>query len=228
MPSETWSRFIDVGCLPDEVAALIESLAAGEHLLIARDGEPIAAVAAIPTAVIPSPAAQRASAAAAESAGPAEPSIDHDRVTVVASALRMSQHVRTLLSSSLGENYTVLDFNDAPPTADVLLVGPVGLMLLANLRGRFPRARVMVVEASDDSLGMSSNGPVRRYMDAGAETYLVSPSIPALAAQLEQAVTERAALTGGARPGGGGPGAVGGGRRVIESGLAIDAPPPRS
>ncbi|MBR7834994.1 hypothetical protein KDL01_17095 [Actinospica durhamensis] len=225
MPAETWSRFIDVECLPDEVAALIESLATGEHLLIARDGEPIAAVAAIPTAVIPAPAAQRASA---EGAGPAGPSIDHHRVTVVASALRMSDHVRTLLSSSLGENYTLLDFNDAPPTADVLLVGPIGLMLLANLRGRFPRARVMVVEASDDSLGMSSNGPVRRYMDAGAETYLVSPSIPALAAQLEQAVTERAALTGGAWPGPGGPGGISGGRRVIEGGLAIDASPPQS
>lgn len=214
MDQVRWSRCIDVSCLPDEVVALIEALGSGEDLVITRGDEPIATIAPIPTAMTtppmppPQPRQQQTHARS-------EPSgAGYDRVTVVASALHMSGDVRSLLGSSLGEDYVLLDFNSAPPTADVLLVPPgIGLMLLSNLRGRFPRARVMVIEASDDSLGLSSNGPVRRLMDAGVETYLVSPTIPALAAQLEQAVTHPAQLTGGSGPG----------RAGIGTRLAIDA-----
>jgi hypothetical protein len=51
-------------------------------------------------------------------------------------------------------------------------------------------------------------------MDAGVESYLVSPTLPALAEQLEQAVTQRAQLTGGSRAAG---------RAGIGARLAIDA-----
>lgn len=184
-----WSRCIDVSCLPEDVVGLIEALGSGEDVVIVRGDEPIAAISALPTSAVP------AGAGPTGPTGPTGPvsavgteeaaaSVGYDRVTVVASALHMSGDVRSMLGSSLGEDYVLLDFGSAPPTADVLLVPPgIGLTLLANLRGRFPRARVMVVEASDDSLGMSSNGPVRRLMDAGVETYLVTPTIPALAAQ---------------------------------------------
>lgn len=196
MDQVRWSRCIDVRRLPEDVVALIEALGSGEDLVITRGDEPIAAISAIPTAVPAAPPGPRAAAAGAEASG-----ASYDRVTVVASALHMSGDVRSMLGSSLGEDYILLDFNAAPPTADVLLVPPgIGLTLLSSLRGRFPRARVMVIEASDDSLGLSSNGPVRRLMDAGVETYLVSPTIPALAAQLEQAVTHPPQLTGGTGP----------------------------
>ena len=198
MDQVRWSRCIDVSCLPEDVVALVEALRSGEDLVITRGDEPIASISAIPTATTTTTAATAATAAAQAprvATEPAESTISYDHVTVVASALRMSDHVRTLLAGSLGGDYVVLDFNAAPPTADVLLVPPgIGLMLLSNLRGRFPRARVMVVEASDDSLGMSSNGPVRRFMDAGAETYLVTSTLASLAAQLEEAVTHPAQL----------------------------------
>lgn len=209
MDQVRWSRCIDVDALPAEVVALIDALAGGEELVITRGDEPIATVSPMATASV------RPTAPARPAASSAGPSAGGDRVTIVASALHMSDDVRSVLSDSLGEHYLLLDFNAAPPTADVLLVPPgIGLTLLSCLRGSFPRARVMVVEAMDDSLGLSSNGPVRRLMDAGVESYLVSPTVPALAEQLEQAVTRRAQLTGGS-------GAAG--RAGIGGRLAIDA-----
>lgn len=197
MDQVRWSRCIDVSCLPEDVVALIEALRNGEDLVITRGDEPIASISPVPTAATAATAA-RPPAASAEPAEPNEPAVGYDRVTVVASALHMSADVRSLLASSLGEDYILLDFNAAPTTADVLLVPPgIGLTLLSGLRGRFARARVMVVEASDDALGMSSSGPVRRLMDAGVETYLVTSTLPSLAAQLEQAVTHPAQLTAG-------------------------------
>lgn len=214
MDQVRWSRCIDVSCLPEDVAALVEALGNGEDLVITRGDDPIALISAVPTAAT---AATPTPPTARPAAGSSEPAIGYDHVTIVASALHMPADVRSLLASSLGEDYVILDFNSAPPTADVLLVPPgIGLMLLSNLRGRFPSARVMVVEASDDSLGMSSNGPVRRFMDAGVETYLVTSTIPSLAAQLEQAVTHPAQLTGGA-------GGAGAGRAGIGTRLSIDS-----
>ncbi|WP_034275646.1 hypothetical protein [Actinospica robiniae] len=217
MDQVRWSRCIDVSCLPEDVVAMIEALRSGEELVITRGDEPLASISAIPTAATTATTtpAQAPAPTAWPGAEPSEAAISYDRVTIVASALRMSDHVRSLLASSLGEDYVVLDFNAAPPTADVLLVPPgIGLMLLSNLRGRFPRARVMVVEASDDSLGMSSNGPVRRFMDAGVETYLVSATIHSLAAQLEEAVTHPAQL---GRAGGAGRAGIGARRLSIDS-----------
>jgi antitoxin (DNA-binding transcriptional repressor) of toxin-antitoxin stability system len=197
------SRCIDVSSLPDDVVALIDALAGGEDLVITRGDEPVATISPMATAAAPT-----------QVPGPSTGSVSYDHVTVVACALHLSRHVRSLLADSLGEDYVLLDFNAAPATADVLLVPPgIGLTLLSRLRGSFPRARVMVIEASDDSLGLSSSGPVRRLMDAGVETYLVSPTIPALAEQLEVAVTRPAQLTG----------AEGNGRARLGTRLEIDA-----
>jgi hypothetical protein len=42
--------------------------------------------------------------------------------------------------------------------------------LIGNLRSMFPKARVIIAEIEDDVLGVSYHGPVRRLLDAGAET----------------------------------------------------------
>jgi hypothetical protein len=61
----------------------------------------------------------------------------------------------------------------------------------------FPKARVIIAEIEDEVLGVSYQGPVRRMLDAGAETYLTSTTIPRLAKQLDHAITQHHQITGG-------------------------------
>lgn len=90
------------------------------------------------------------------------------------------------------------DLHAAPTTADVLLVPPASPQLIGSLRSMFPKARVIIAEVEDDVLGVSCHGPVRRMLDAGAETYLTSTTIPSLAKQLDHTLTQRHQITGGA------------------------------
>jgi hypothetical protein len=61
----------------------------------------------------------------------------------------------------------------------------------------FPQARIVAAEFEDDTLGISYLGAIRRMLDAGADTYLTSSTIPQLARQLDRAVTGRERLTAG-------------------------------
>ncbi|WP_116199665.1 hypothetical protein [Amycolatopsis circi] len=178
MTSERATRQIDVSCLPEDVVALIDALRPGEHLVLTRDGNPIAAVTG--AGLRPEP-----------------PRTDYDDVTVVATAMKLSASARMSLSAELGSDYLVLDLHSAPATADVLLVPPVSPQLIGSLRAKFPKARVVLAEVEDAELGVSYHGPVRRLLDAGAETYLTSANVPHLARQLDHAVTQRQQLAGG-------------------------------
>ncbi|WP_370318135.1 hypothetical protein [Amycolatopsis sp. CFH S0740] len=169
---------IDVGRLPEDVADLIEALRPGETLVLTRDGNPVATVSSAD--VRPEP-----------------PRTDYDDVTVVATAMKLSASARMSLSAELGSDYLVLDLHSAPATADVLLVPPVSPQLIGGLRAQFPKARVVLAEVDDPELGVSYHGPVRRLLDAGAETYLTSANVPHLARQLDHAVTRRQQLAGG-------------------------------
>ncbi|WP_406636656.1 hypothetical protein [Amycolatopsis sp. WGS_07] len=169
-------REIDVSRLPEDVVALLD---AGENLVLTRDGAPVATV----SSVRPDPGPPRA---------------DYDDVTVVATAMKLSASARMSLSAELGPDYVVLDLHSAPATADVLLVPPVSPQLIGGLRAKFPKARVVLAEVEDAELGVSYHGPVRRLLDAGAETYLTSANVPHLARQLDHTVTQRQQLGGGA------------------------------
>lgn len=173
-------RRVDVSRLPREVAELIDALPPGEDLVVTRDGEVIATISS--TGGTP------------RAAGPEIA----DDVTVVATAMRLSESARGKLSAELGTDYIVIDMHAAPATADVLLVPPVSPQLIGNLRRSFPKARVVVAEIDDAELGVSYHGPVRRLLDAGATTYLPSTTIPHLAKQLDRTVTHERQLTGGA------------------------------
>ncbi|MCG3751825.1 hypothetical protein FKO37_15145 [Amycolatopsis sp. Poz14] len=172
------ARQIDVGRLPEDVADLIESLRPGENLVLTRDGNPVATVSSA-------------------SVRPEPPRTEYDDVTVVATAMKLSASARMSLSAELGSDYLVLDLHSAPATADVLLVPPVSPQLIGGLRAQFPKARVVLAEVDDPELGVSYHGPVRRLLDAGAETYLTSANVPHLARQLDHAVTRRQQLDGG-------------------------------
>src|SRR4051812_22065761 len=124
-------RRIDVSRLPDDVVELIAALAPGEDLLLTRAGEPIATITAaggppdgpLEGVII------RSAEAEPESAPP-----HREDVTVVATAMKLSETVRASLSAELGADYIVLDIQAAPHTADVLLVHPISPQLLDSLR----------------------------------------------------------------------------------------------
>lgn len=181
------ARQIDVTRLPDDVVGLIDALGPGDELVITRNGEAIATIAT--AGVVDDAALGRHS----------EPSTLADgNVTVVATAMKLSASARKALSAELGAGYIVLDLHAAPTTADVLLVPPASPQLIGNVRALFPKARVIVTEIEDAELGVKYHGPIRRMLDAGAETYLAATAIPRLAKQLDHAVTRRGRLTGGA------------------------------
>jgi hypothetical protein len=126
-----------------------------------------------------------------------QPRAGYDDVTVVATAMKLPDAARASLSDQLGSGYIVVDMQSAPPTADVLLVPPISPQLIGHLRSMFPQARIVAAEFEDETLGISYLGAIRRLLDAGAETYLTSSSIPQLATQLDRVCTERHQLTGG-------------------------------
>ncbi|MGY6651965.1 hypothetical protein ACXIZN_07310 [Amycolatopsis sp. TRM77291] len=170
-------QWVDASQLPEELVALIGTLRPGENVLITRNGETIGTI----------------SAAARE-----EPvrSADSDDITVVATAMKLSATARNALSERLGPGYLVLDLRSAPPTVDVLLVPPGSPQLIGNFRALYPKARIVLTEIEDAELGVKYEGPVRRLLDAGAEAYLPSSTIPRLAEQLDRTMSRLNQLTG--------------------------------
>ena len=197
---------VDLARLPDDVADLIAGLAPGGTLVITRGGEPVATVTAAGSAplegtVIRARAASDDNGEQHSAAGDgAGDGTEDGGVTVVATAMKLSDTARTKLSAELGADYIVLDMYDAPKTADVLLIPAISLKLLANLRGMFPSARVVIAELDDPELGISYPSPVRRLLDAGAELYLATTTVPSLARQLGEAVSARGELGAAGRP----------------------------
>jgi antitoxin (DNA-binding transcriptional repressor) of toxin-antitoxin stability system len=214
-------RRIDAAHLPDEVVGLLAALAPGESLTVLRDGEPIATITGVsgsgplegrvirpstPRDADPSPQSGGHSGGHSDGCRGGDSGDSHHPgrsphagVTVVVTAMELSESARGLLSAELGSDYVVLDLDTAPKTAEVLLVPPISLQLLGSLRARFPAARVVVAEFEDPELGVDYRGPVQRMIDAGAEVYLASTTLPRLAVQLDRAVTRRAGLTAGSR-----------------------------
>ncbi|MEU2669363.1 hypothetical protein ABZ622_10875 [Streptomyces sp. NPDC007164] len=198
------ARGIDAKRLPEDVMARIDALAPGEDLVITRDGEPVARISGIPGTGVPSTGVPGAVVIGTviDPVTPGttdeEPSDTHKGVTVVVTAMKLSDSARTSLSDQLGADYIVLDMHAAPVSADVLLVPPVSPQLIGSLRSAFPEARVVVAEIEDDELGVSYQGPVRRLLDAGAEVYLPPATVPQLAKQLDRTLTHhRSHLLGG-------------------------------
>ncbi|MEU4740775.1 hypothetical protein AB0G02_09950 [Actinosynnema sp. NPDC023658] len=184
---------IDVTRLPDDLVALIDRLGPGEELVITRNGDAIATISGtggvVGAGAVPGFPADEV---------PGPPTADYgDDVVVVATAMKLSASARSALSAQLGPDYIVLDMHAAPTTADVLLVPPASPQLIGSLRGLYPKARVVIAEIEDRELGVVHRGPVRRMLEAGAETYLMSTTIPKLARQLDRTVTQRPQLVDG-------------------------------
>ncbi|WP_328701557.1 hypothetical protein [Amycolatopsis pittospori] len=161
--------------------ALIDALRPGDELHVTRDGESIATISST----------RDPRGRVTES-----PSSAEGGVTVVATAMKLSASARASLSEQLGPDYLVLDMNSAPESVDMVLTPPTSPQLIGHLRSMFPKARVMIAEIEDKELGISYEGPVRRLLDAGAEVYLPSSTIPRLAEQLDRTMTQLNQIAG--------------------------------
>ncbi|WP_114853933.1 response regulator transcription factor [Brachybacterium sp. YJGR34] len=164
---------LDLQDLPPAVAAALEAALDGEEVTLSRAGEPLG------TLVVRSSILEGSIIG-----GPAPPPERRqvpEGVTVVATAMELSERVRGHLAEGLGTDYLVLDLHEAPPSADVLLVPPISPQLLDALRDRFPTARVLVTEIEDEELDVHYRGPVSRMLAAGASGYLPPRPIAELA-----------------------------------------------
>jgi antitoxin (DNA-binding transcriptional repressor) of toxin-antitoxin stability system len=184
------SHPVDLTQLPDDVAALIEALRPGEELVITRAGTPIATISSTGGAL-------EGDIVMPEKPNTDQPEPANETVTVVATAMKLPEQALASLSAELGPDYIVVDMHAAPPTTDVLLIPPSSPQLIGHVRAMFPAARIIVTEIEDDEFGISYRGPLGRMLDAGAETYLPSATIPSLAKQLDVAVTHRSEIGAG-------------------------------
>lgn len=195
---------MELARLPDEVAEWIAALAPGGSLVVTRGGETVATITAAGSAPLEGVviSVREASGEGDDADRVDDPNarVDDPSVTVVATAMKLSDSARNKLSAELGTDCIVLDMHSAPPTADVLLVPPISPQLLTNLRAMFPSARVVMAELDDPELGISYPSPVRRLLDAGVELYLATTTVPSLARQLGHAVSANGELGPVRRP----------------------------
>lgn len=173
---------LDVEKLPPDVRAALEDAIAGDGIILYRSGVPIGSLE-FRSNVLDGSVIER----------PPEPgaaSSVHDGVTVIATAMQLSDKARRRLSDEFGADYVVLDIHEAPTSTDVLLTHPVSPQLLGILRHQFPHARVVITEIEDEELGVRYSGPVSRLLDAGASAYLPPRPIAELAANVHAYLTQ--------------------------------------
>ena len=178
---------LDLESLPPDLRKVVESALLGMDVTVARGGRELG-VLTFRSTVLEGVVMPTSGLAWQETPVP-------EGVTVVATAMNLPKAARRRLSDEFGSDYIVLDLNEAPDTADVLLVHAVSPQLLGLLQARFPRARVLITEIQDDELGVNLTGPVSRLLEAGATAYLPPRPVSELAADV------RAYLADGTLPG---------------------------
>lgn len=103
------------------------------------------------------------------------------RPVVVVTAIAVKQPVRDALAQRLGPGHIVVDIRHAGPDADIVLVPPASAQLLGCLRMKFPQARVLATEFTDDSFGADFRGPLSRILTSDIDGYFMAPTIDDLA-----------------------------------------------
>ena len=148
-------------------------------VLLRRDGTTIGALTFSPAVlegnVIPSAAAEHA-------AGPGDL---REGTKVVATTMRLSGPARDLLRQSFGPDWIILDFHDAPDTADIVLTSPHSPQLTHRWTLLFPHAQIIVTEMLDPQFGLDISGPVGRLLDAGAHAYLPPSPLDQIAERVQ-------------------------------------------
>ncbi len=86
-----------------------------------------------------------------------------DGVKVLATTMKLRPEARERLRESFGPDWVVLDFHDAPDTADVVLSAAHSPQLIHRWTLLFPQAQIIVTEILDNEFGL--DGPGRGQHD---------------------------------------------------------------
>lgn len=157
---------LDLDDLDPGARAWLEQLMAPGSMLLHRGGESLGAVSFTPSVL------EGTVVAGVASGNRTRTDTLPDGVKVLATTMKLRPEARERLRESLGPDWVVLDFHDAPDTADVVLTAAYSPQLIHRWTLLFPQAQIIVTEILDNEFGLDVGGPVGRLMDAGAHAYL--------------------------------------------------------
>ncbi len=192
---------IDLARLGPELRDLVEALMDGAEVTVDRDGMPVGTLsfrAAVLTGTVhPAPGGHDQADHDAALGRPLR-----EGVKVVVTTMRLSREARQRLGDAMGPGFLVVDFADAPDSADIVLSHPVSPQLLGRFHLLFPDAQVIVTEIYDPELGIDVTGPVGRILDAGVQAYLPARPVEKVAENVRAYLVadEQRRLTRGSGP----------------------------
>ena len=178
---------VDLDHLEFGLRAWVESLATSGPVLLRRDGQTIGTITYSPAVL-------------EGTIVPASATTDHatqrsdlrEGTKVLATTMRLSSPARDLLRQSFGPDWVVLDFHDAPDTADVVLTCAHSPQLTHRWTLLFPHAQIIVTEILDPEFDLDISGPVGRLLDAGAHAYLPPKPLEQVAKNVQLYLAGRA------------------------------------
>src|SRR6476619_4115330 len=137
---------VDLNHLEPGLRAWVESLATSGPVLLRRDGQTIGTItyssAVLEGTIVPAPATKHSDL--------------REGTKVLATTMRLSSPARDLLRQSFGLDWVILDFHDAPDTADVVLTCAHSPQLTHRWTLLFPHAQIIVTEILDPEFGSAS------------------------------------------------------------------------
>ena len=179
-------RVLDLNDLDPSARRWFERLIAGESMALHRGEESLGNVSFTPSVL------EGIVVAAASSSSGTRAETLPDGVKVLATTMTLSTEARERLRESFGPDWVVLDFHDAPDTADVVLTGAHSPQLIHRWTLLFPQAQIIVTEILDDEFDLDVGGPVGRLMDAGAAAYLPPRPLQQVAQNVQTYLASRA------------------------------------
>jgi hypothetical protein len=177
---------LDLDDLDPGARAWLERLVASGSMLLHRGGESLGAVSFTPSVL------EGTVVGAAVSSSRTHTDTLPDGVKVLATTMKLRPEARERLRESFGPDWVVLDFHDAPDTADAVLTAAHSPQLIHRWTLLFPQAQIIVTEILDNEFGLDVGGPVGRLMDAGAHAYLPPRPLEQVAQNVQSYLETRA------------------------------------
>ena len=185
---------VELDTLQSGLRAWLEGLLTSGSVLLRRDGNTIGTLTYSPAVlegtIVPASATDHAT----------KRSDLREGTKVLATTMRLSSPARDLLRQSFGPDWVVLDFHDAPDTADVVLTCAHSPQLTHRWTLLFPHAQIIVTEILDPEFDLDMPGPVGRLLDAGAHAYLPPKPLEQVAKNVQLYLAGRANGTLGSSP----------------------------
>jgi hypothetical protein len=179
---------VELDDLGPAARALLERLLAADSVVVTQSGRARGEL--------------RSHAVAHDVPGPREADVHREGVKVLAVTMDLKPEARERLRRAFGPEWVVLDFHDAPETADVVLTAAHSPQLIHRWTLMFPQAQVIITEILDAELRLDVSGPVGRLMDAGADAYLPPRPLEQVARNVQTYLEgrARAAITASEAP----------------------------